>query len=111
VGEQDNQNEELKNQQEEEKKESIDNFQPSSLLPFIIEKLETDPPFRTFTLRLYAKILMDLCPPSKLEAKLFDRLALAYKTTINEVKRIVFQLGINPNLDPMFNFYETVLGE
>ena len=62
--------------------------------------MDTDPPFRNFTLRLYAKLLVDLHPPGlDLATPQKRRLVQAYRNAVYSLKRVVLQmdpaLGVN----------------
>jgi len=79
----------------------------------ILDKIDTDPPFRNFTLRLYSKLLIDMHPPGlPLSQKHHKRLVQAYRSSIYTLKRIVYQiepdLGVN---EPFYFFLEQLQKE
>ncbi|CDW86068.1 UNKNOWN [Stylonychia lemnae] len=78
------------------------------LINRLIEVIEMDPPFRTFTTRIYIKLLLDLCPPQSglFESRYLKRLLSTYKNSIQHLKKMVYLLNPENYLDPFYYFME-----
>ncbi len=74
--------------------------------------MDTDPPFRNFTTRLYAKLLVDMHPPNqKLQSYQYKKLISAYKNSIYQLKRVNYQIDPENIYSPYYFFLELIKSE